>query len=682
MNMAGGGEPVVRMAEGGIAHFAKAGPVVDYRQAIIDEAKRQGVPPEVALQISGVESNFDPKAKPIDPATGKPRSSATSFFQVIDETFKNLGGSAEKRTDPMENIRVGVKALAQNQAALTKQLGRAPNPSELYTTHFLGTPTGAKLLSANPEMPVKQFLKEADPKRADSIMNANPEVLKGKTVGEVLAWTQKKMAPILTSAIPIGSANAAPPPVATPAVPGNTASQIPGQRAQAAPTVTQPRSQFGAMLDAGKNIVGAGETALQYATGLAALPTAGGAAVLGQIPNIVSGKGADRAEMEKSFREKSGQVTYEPRTEGGQAVSEGFAKTLEDLKIPPYLAHMGNLSPKRGRAGIPAAELEALARAKEAEAAAAAAKTQNLRLEPPRTETPSSFTVDRDGRAIPTDTFNRGLNRMADVDAAAKAASEAEAYRNTVREGKATQGTESTRPEVLQRNAELARTQNIAVAASPAVTAGNGLADLANAGAPATKGINTSGDDLSKFYDLGPTEIRPPDKDLIKAAKEAVPAEDRQGFSKEDILMLSLNLLANKSPRFLNALGESGIATLQAKKEREKSAQDVEYKDIMKKYYGSLGLQAEAATKKAETETGILASGEKARTADRQKAMADITASMEAWGKSKSGMFTPEEEDAQRRKLTQLIFGGYGLPIPATMMSSGLPQGVKVTPYS
>jgi hypothetical protein len=62
--------------------------------------------------------------------------------------------------------------------------------------------------------------------------------------------------------------------------------------------------------------------------------------------------------------------------------------------------------------------------------------------------------------------------------------------------------------------------------------------------------------------------------------------------------------------------------------------------------------------------------------------MADISASMKAWGESKSGMFTPEEEDAQRRKLTQLIFGGYGLPIPATMMSSGLPQGVKVTPYS
>ena len=118
----------------------------------------------------------------------------------------------------MENIRIGVKSLAEDQKVLTKKLGRAPEPSELYTTHVLGGPTGAKLLSADPKMSVNQFLKEADPKRADSIINANPEVLGGKkTVGDVLAWTQKKMAPILTSAIPIGSAQAEQVPQAKPA---------------------------------------------------------------------------------------------------------------------------------------------------------------------------------------------------------------------------------------------------------------------------------------------------------------------------------------------------------------------------------------------------------------------------------------------------------------------------------
>jgi hypothetical protein len=69
----------------------------------------------------------------------------------------------------------------------------------------LGTDTGSKLLSADPSTPVSAFLDKADPKNKEKILTANPEVLGGKkTVGDVLAWTQKKMAPVLTSAIPIG----------------------------------------------------------------------------------------------------------------------------------------------------------------------------------------------------------------------------------------------------------------------------------------------------------------------------------------------------------------------------------------------------------------------------------------------------------------------------------------------
>lgn len=198
-----------RMATGGIVAFEEGGEVPrfqvggtptaeDYRQAIVDEAQRQGVPAAVALQISGVESRFDPKAKPIDPKTGKPRSSAASFFQLIDKTFEDLGGDPNKRTDPMENIRVGVKSLAQNQAALTKTLGREPTPQELYTTHFLGTSTGTKLLTADASMPIGKFLASADPKNKDKIIAANPEVLGGKkTVGDVLSWADKKMLPVI-----------------------------------------------------------------------------------------------------------------------------------------------------------------------------------------------------------------------------------------------------------------------------------------------------------------------------------------------------------------------------------------------------------------------------------------------------------------------------------------------------
>ena len=419
-------------------------------------------------------------------------------------------------------------------------------------------------------------------------------------------------------------------------------------------------------------MIGAGETALQYLTGLAAMPTAGGAAVLGQVPNILSGKGADRAEMERSFREKAGQVTYEPRTEGGRAVSEGFAKTLEDLKIPPYLAHMGNLSPTRGRKGIPAAELEALAKTKEMEAAAAAAKTQNLRVEPPRKETPSSFTVDREGRAIPTDTLNRGLNQRADIDAAAKAASEAKAWRDTVLSGKASQGTESTRPEVIARNAALARAQGIAAATSPAAVAGTGVQPSPNGETALEK---VMGDDqYNPDVKQGPIP-----KVDAPAAAAAAPAEKKSRFTDDDLLMLGLGMMANNKPGTGNTFGDllasagaAGIGALQNKREREKLEMDTSYKDILGKYYGSLG-------KKAEADAAYLESGEKTRAVDRQKALMLVDSGMENWMKTLEGsMPKAGEAAAKRAELTRYYFGGFGLPIPDTMAASTPGAGFKV----
>jgi hypothetical protein len=171
-------------------------------------------------------------------------------------------------------------------------------------------------------------------------------------------------------------------------------------------------------------------------------------------------------------------------------------------------------------------------------------------------------------------------------------------------------------------------------------------------------------------------EAEPKPSDVIAAAKEAVPAKERKGFDGEDLLMLGLNLMANKSPRFLSALGEAGIQTLTAKKEREKSATDLEYKDIMSKYYGSLG-------KKAEADAAYIASGEKGRMADRLKAATLIDRDLESWRKTMEGsMPQPGTEAAKRKELTNYYFGLFGLDVPATMASTAgvaIPEGVKVT---
>lgn len=646
-NYAHDGGGVMRMASGGVPGYKDTGRVVDYRQAVIDEAKRQGVPPEVALQISGVESNFDPNAKPIDPKTGKPRSSAASLFQVIDQTFKNLGGKAEKRTDPMENIRVGVKSLAENQKVLTKQLGRAPEPSELYATHVLGAPTGSRLLSADPNMPMSAFLEKADPKNKDRILAANPEVLKGKTVGDVISWTQSKMAPILTAAVPAGSAQAAQP-----------------QAAPAAPAAPEKERY----LTGNQGVIGTGETALQYLTGALAIPTAGGAAVLEQLPNVFSGKGADRAAMEKSFREKAAQVTYEPRTEGGKTISEGFGQTLEDLKIPPYMARIGAGTPK-GPVARPSAEgIAGIAEQMKQAAAEQKAKVSNLRLENKTGEKPTLISNAEGTDVMPEKTRASVGAAFDDLNAAEKAARDAAAWEKAAQEAKNAPDFSKYAGAMDEGQLEAARARGISALAG--VTPSSIAAQKGAAPSAAETGINTSGDDLSKFYDQGSIAPRP--SDVIAAAKDVAPEKKKSGLEDEDYLMMGLNLLANKDPNFFSALGESGLKTVAAKKEREKRETDLEYKDIMKKYYGAQGAKFEAETKNLEA-------GTKYNAAARQHAMDNISREMQKWEQSLGGVTaTPQQVEAKRNALMQFYFPLAGLEVPSTMASTAPSAGFKV----
>jgi hypothetical protein len=182
------------------------------------------------------------------------------------------------------------------------------------------------------------------------------------------------------------------------------------------------------------------------------------------------------------------------------------------------------------------------------------------------------------------------------------------------------------------------------------------------------------GESVSGTYSttLPPAEAAPKPSDLIAAAKETVPTKERKGFGNEDLLMLGLSLLANKSPNFMTALGEAGIQTLGAKKEREKAETDLEYKDIMKKYYGALGTKAEA-------DAAYIKSGEKGRMADRIKAAQLIEDDLAAFRKTMEGsMSQPGAEAAKRRELTNYYFGLFGLDVPATMAATAPSAGFKV----
>lgn len=596
----------INMAEGGIAHFRDGG-LNDYIPQIVAEAKRLGIDPQVAINLFKTESGGNKNAMSSKGAAG--------LGQLMKPAAQEMGLSEEERFDPQKNISASL-------GYFKKQLDRFGSYDKAAAAYNWGPGN------------VKNHLKK------------NEGILDRLSL-------PKETANYLTKLMPGRDANAGEVDARfAAAAKGESGAPKAAPQAQATPQTAEPRAITG-----NQGLIGAGETALQYATGLAAIPTAGGAAVLGQLPNIFSGKGMDRAEMEKSFREKAGQVTYEPRTEGGRAVSEGFAKTLEDLKIPPYLAHMGNLSPTRGRAGIPAAELEALA----------AEKTRMA--ETPRLTGPgvSETMVQGKGKA-PIRNAEAVAKQLADID-------EAKAWRDTVLEGKATQGVESTRPEVIARNAELARAQGIAAAASPAATAGTYVQ-------PGQEGISALnvGSDYGEADDrsFGPIDRSgtTPDKDLAAATDKNKEAKGK--FTDDDLLMLGLGMMANNKPGTGRALGDllasagtAGIGALQNKKEREKLEMDKEYKDILGKYYGSLG-------KKAEGEAALYASGEKFRMADRQKAAAAIEQEMAKWQQTAGMAAPPGAEARKRQELTNYYFNLFGLDVPDTIGAQATGSNFKV----
>jgi hypothetical protein len=627
-NFAQQSEPVVRMAGGGVPGYKKGGLTekqefaMQYKDVAEKVGRELGVDPGILISQWGLETAWGTK----------------TVGQYNFGNIKDVTGKGPKAYDKMEKSRDSYKSYDSPEAF-------AADYTALIKRNFpkaVGAGSDIGVFSAGLQSGVKGAY-ATDPnyrKSLASTFNSLPSIIPSAQAGE----SPKPAAPDLVSQIP--GSKVAPP------APGEKERYITGNQ----------------------GVIGTGETALQYLTGAAALPLAGAYTALGQIPNVFSGKGADSAEMEKLFRERSGAMTYAPRTEGGRTVSEGFGKTLEDLKIPAYLARIGAGTPK-GPAARPSAEgIAGIAEQMKQVAAEKKAAVSTPRLEPPRTEKPK-MVVDSEGRAMPEDSRNRVANAFDDLNAAEKAARDAAAYEKAAIEAKKSPDLSKYAGAMDESQLEAARARGISA-----------LAGVTPASIEAQKGaaLEAATYDPNKMAPVRPdefgtaeatvAELKP--SDVIAAAKEAVPAKERKGFDGEDLLRLGLNLMANKSPNFITALGESGIQTLSAKKEREKAETDLEYRDIMKKYYGSLGAKAEA-------DASYIASGEKGRMADRQKAAALIENDLAAFRKTMEGsMAQPGAEAAKRRELTNYYFGLFGIDVPATMAATAgveIPQGVKVT---
>ncbi|MDC4037524.1 lytic transglycosylase domain-containing protein [Acinetobacter baumannii] len=153
-------------------------------------AKQDGIDPSVALTISHIETGgkFNHTAQPPIGKDGKRLSSAYGLFQVLDDTWKNLGGKDKNSVD--EQIRIGLKHIKQANNYIRKNLGRDPVAHEQYLGHLLGPGGAVKVLKADPSRPLIDVVRSYDAKNADAIVKNNG--MSGMTVGEAInKWRNK-----------------------------------------------------------------------------------------------------------------------------------------------------------------------------------------------------------------------------------------------------------------------------------------------------------------------------------------------------------------------------------------------------------------------------------------------------------------------------------------------------------
>ncbi|WP_104470358.1 lytic transglycosylase domain-containing protein [Acinetobacter indicus] len=152
-------------------------------KTIARKAQQEGIPPSVALTIAHIETGgrFSHTAK-------NPTSSAHGLFQVLDKTWKNLGGGDRNNID--EQIRIGFKHMKQAESHIKKQIGRDLQPHEHYLGHLLGPGGAVAVLKADPNANLIDIVRGYDAKNANAIVKNNG--MEGMTVGQAIdKWRGK-----------------------------------------------------------------------------------------------------------------------------------------------------------------------------------------------------------------------------------------------------------------------------------------------------------------------------------------------------------------------------------------------------------------------------------------------------------------------------------------------------------
>jgi hypothetical protein len=144
------------------------------------------IPDDYWPMLAHIESGNRPYVK-------APSSSASGLYQFIKATWIGEGGQwGADAAQAFGGLKPSVeeqleraKTFTQKNADYLKRLGLPVNKASLYATHFLGAGTAARIIAA-------EVGARADTIAGAAATNANPSILKGKTVGQFLTWLHQK----------------------------------------------------------------------------------------------------------------------------------------------------------------------------------------------------------------------------------------------------------------------------------------------------------------------------------------------------------------------------------------------------------------------------------------------------------------------------------------------------------
>jgi len=144
------------------------------------------IPEDYYPMLARIESSNNPMAKAA-------KSSGSGLYQHLKATWigeggkwgsdmsKPFGGLKPSREEQTQRAR----SFTEKNATVLKRNGIPINRASLYAAHFFGAGTAAKVIKADTKA-------RADLIAGKDATDANPSILRGKTVGDFLAWLNKK----------------------------------------------------------------------------------------------------------------------------------------------------------------------------------------------------------------------------------------------------------------------------------------------------------------------------------------------------------------------------------------------------------------------------------------------------------------------------------------------------------